>query len=48
VDPVVKTLEVLRLDGETYRLVTTVRDDARVRAEPFDALELELSLLWER
>jgi Uma2 family endonuclease len=48
VDPVLKTLEVLRLDGETYRLVTTVRGDARVHAEPFDALELELSLLWER
>jgi len=48
VDPVVKTLEVLRLDGETYHLVTTVRGDAHVHAEPFDALELELSLLWER
>jgi hypothetical protein len=22
------------------------RDDARVRAEPFDAIELDLSLLW--
>jgi len=24
----------------------THRDDERVRAEPFDALELDLSLLW--
>jgi hypothetical protein len=46
VDPVVRTLEVLRLDGDGYRIVTTVRGDARVRAEPFDAIELELALLW--
>jgi len=39
----VRTLEVLRLDGDGYR---TVRGDARVRAEPFDAIELELALLW--
>lgn len=46
VDPEVRTLEVLRLDGGSYRIVTTVRADARVRAEPFDAIELELALLW--
>jgi Uma2 family endonuclease len=46
VDPLVCTLEVLRLDGEGYRIATTVRGDARVRAEPFDAIELELALLW--
>jgi Uma2 family endonuclease len=46
VDPLLRTLEVLRLDGATYRLIVTVRGDARVRAEPFDALELELALLW--
>jgi len=45
-DPVLRTLEVLRLDGGTYRLVLTSRGDARVRAEPFDAIELEL--LWAR
>lgn len=48
VDPIVKTLEVLRLDGETYRLLATFRDDARVRAEPFDAIELDLTVLWAR
>ena len=46
VDPVVRTLEVHRLDGETYRVVGVWRDAARVRAEPFDAIELELGALW--
>jgi hypothetical protein len=46
VDPLVRTLEILRLDGDSYRIATTVRGDARVRAEPFDAIELELALLW--
>jgi hypothetical protein len=45
-DPLLHTLEVLRLDGPTYRLVATWRGDANVRAEPFDAIELELGLLW--
>lgn len=48
VDPIVKTLEILRLDGATYRIVAVHRDDAKVRAEPFDAIELELSTLWAR
>ena len=47
VDPIDRTLEVLRLvaDGK-YLLVGTHADDAKVRAEPFDAIELELSILW--
>jgi Uma2 family endonuclease len=48
IDPIVKTLEVFRLDGESYRLVGTWHDDALVRAEPFDAIELELGALWAR
>lgn len=48
VDPVAKTLEVLRLDGPTYRIAQTHHDEARVRAEPFDAIELDLSILWAR
>ena len=46
IDPTARTLEVLRLDGEGYRIVGTHVDDAKVRAEPFDAVELELGLLW--
>jgi hypothetical protein len=48
VDPLIKTLEVLRLDGSTYRIASVHRDDAWVRAEPFDAIELELAMLWAR
>ncbi|HEX6274926.1 MAG TPA: Uma2 family endonuclease [Polyangiaceae bacterium] len=48
VDPLARLLEVLRLERERYVLVGTWRDDAMVRAEPFDALELELGMLWER
>jgi Uma2 family endonuclease len=46
IDPLVRTLEVFRLDGETYRAVHVWRDSAVVRAEPFDAIELELAGLW--
>ncbi len=48
IDPDARILEVLRLDGETYRLVATHSEDAHIRAEPFDAIELELGLLWQR
>jgi Uma2 family endonuclease len=48
VDPMAKTLEVLRLDGVTYRILATHYDDALVRAEPFEAFELELAALWAR
>jgi len=46
VDPDVKTLEVFRLEGSNYLLVATHTADARVRAEPFEAIELALELLW--
>jgi len=46
VDPVAQTLELLRLDGETYRLALTATAGDKVRAEPFDAIELDLGLLW--
>jgi hypothetical protein len=46
VDPIATTLEVLVLDGETYRVAATHGGDDRVRAVPFDAIELELAPLW--
>jgi Uma2 family endonuclease len=46
VDPVERTLEILRLQGENYVIVASHADEERVRAEPFDAIELDLSILW--
>lgn len=46
VEPEAKTLEVLRLDGKTFRLVGAYSGDAVIRAEPFDAVDFELSLVW--
>lgn len=48
VDADAKTLEVLRLDGETYRIVATHSQDERACAEPFDAIEIDLASLWAR
>jgi Uma2 family endonuclease len=46
VDPIVHTLEVLELDGVHFRILGVHRDEDRVRARPFDAIELELAVLW--
>ena len=49
VNPLLHTLEVLRLSAERPEQWTTVglyRDEAKLRAEPFEALELDLAVLW--
>ncbi|REG35711.1 putative restriction endonuclease [Archangium gephyra] len=46
VDPEARTLEVLRLEGKRYTLLVAHSGPAHVRAEPFEALELELPFLW--
>jgi hypothetical protein len=46
IDPLERTLEVLRLENGRWTLLGAHRDDARVRAEPFDAIELDMSILW--
>ena len=48
VDPIAKTLEVFRLDGDRFYVLKVWRDDAVVRAEPFDALSIALADLWAR
>jgi Uma2 family endonuclease len=48
VDPIDKRLEVHTLDDATkrWRAVRVYEGDTTVRAEPFDAVELELRGLW--
>jgi Uma2 family endonuclease len=48
VEPAARVLEVLRLDGGSYRIIATLEGDAEVRAEPFDAIELDRAALWAR
>lgn len=48
VDPLQRTLEALRNDNGPWTLLGTWRDEARIRVEPFDAIELELAVLWHR
>jgi Uma2 family endonuclease len=45
VDPVGKTLTVYRWSDAGYVAVLTATDDERVRAEPFDAIEISVSML---
>ncbi len=47
-DPGPKTLEVFRLDGEGWRVVMSVAGPVKVRAEPFDAVEIDLKHVWAR
>jgi Uma2 family endonuclease len=48
IDPEAQTLEVLTLDGASYRVTDVYTASAKVRAVPFDAIELDLALLWLR
>ena len=45
-DPVAKVLEVMRLEVGRWVLVGAHAGDERVRAEPFDAVELDLGRWW--
>ena len=45
VDPDARTLEILDLDGATYRVHDVLTEDGLVRAPPFDAIEL--GALWK-
>jgi Uma2 family endonuclease len=46
VDPLQQTLEVYRLEGLHLALVQGFQGAALARAEPFDAIELNLADLW--
>jgi hypothetical protein len=46
VDPAARTLEVLRRDGTRWTVAENHGGDAKVRAAPFEAIELALADLW--
>ena len=46
--PGLETLETFRLEGGKWVLLETFEGDGAVRAEPFDAIELPLAVLWAR
>jgi Uma2 family endonuclease len=46
INPITRTLEALKRQGDGWLLVATQAGDAVVRVEPFEAIELDLLLLW--
>jgi Uma2 family endonuclease len=48
VSPLRETLEVLRLESQRWSLIAKHEGQAKLRAEPFDAVELDLGALWVR
>jgi Uma2 family endonuclease len=48
VDPGAQMLEVYRLEGGRWLLLGTHVGALEVRAEPFEAIALELGALWAR
>jgi Uma2 family endonuclease len=46
IEPLTRTLEVFQNENERWILVGNYAGDQRVRAAPFEAVELELEALW--
>ena len=46
VDPIARTIEVFRLDGDGYRFMIAHGEQELARIPPFEAIELELAALW--
>jgi len=47
VDPLARTIEVLRLVRGRWAIAATHAGDAAVRIEPFEEIELEIGTFWE-
>jgi Uma2 family endonuclease len=45
-NPDARTLEILRLQGDQWLVLAVHSGESPVRAEPFDAIELDLAGLW--
>jgi Uma2 family endonuclease len=46
IDPIARTLEILRLEASRWTILATHAGEAAVRAEPFDAIEFTLGEFW--
>jgi Uma2 family endonuclease len=46
IDPLARSLDVFRREQTLWALLGTFVDQDRVRAEPFEAVEIDLALLW--
>ncbi len=46
VDPAVRTFEAFRLKEGNWSLFASHAEDEKIRAEPFQEIELDLALLW--
>jgi Uma2 family endonuclease len=47
IDPIARTLEVLRLEAGRWTILATHAGNEVVRAEPFTDIDLELASLWD-
>lgn len=45
-DPIDRTLEVFRLEGQAWLLVAAHEGAMKVSAEPFEAIQIDLGRLW--
>jgi Uma2 family endonuclease len=46
VDPLARTLDIFRFKDGDWMLVYSFSGEERVRAEPFEAIELDLAVVW--
>jgi Uma2 family endonuclease len=47
VDPKRQTVEVFTLSGSRLLMQATYRSDEKIRVAPFEAIEIDLALLWD-
>ena len=46
IDPILLTLEIYRLESGRWLLLEAFAEDDKVRAEPFQEIEIDLGVLW--
>jgi Uma2 family endonuclease len=47
-DPIAQSLEIFRIGHRGWEALPPIRGAVSVRAEPFDAIELDLAVLWAK